>query len=95
MCRALGIPSRTAIGVVYAPDKDGKPTLAYHMWFEVWVEGQWLALDGTLGQGSVGPGHIKITDASWFEEKSFTPLLPVLNILGASPKVEVVKVADR
>jgi hypothetical protein len=95
MCRALGIPSRTAIGVVYAPDKDGKPTLAYHMWFEVWTDGQWLALDGTLGRGSIGPGHIKITDASWFEEKSFTPLLPVLSILGASPKVEVVKVVDR
>jgi len=94
MCRALGIPSRTAIGVVYAPSKDNQPTLAYHMWFEVWVEGQWLALDGTLGQGSIGPGHIKITDASWFEEKSFTPLLPVLNVLGASPKVEVSKVTD-
>ena len=95
LCRALGIPSRTAIGVVYAPDRDGKPTLAYHMWFEVWADGQWLALDGTLGQGSIGPGHIKITDASWFEEKSFTPLLPVLSILGASPKVEVLKVTDR
>jgi len=94
VCRALGIPSRTCIGVVYAPNKDNLPTLAYHMWFEVWAEGQWLALDGTLGQGSIGPGHIKITDASWFEEKSFTPLLPVLNILGASPKVEVSKVKD-
>ena len=94
MCRALGVPSRTAIGLVYAPARDGKPFLAYHMWFEVSVDGQWVALDATLGRGSVGPGHIKITDASWHEEKSFAPLLPVLGVLGANPKVDVLKVVE-
>ncbi len=94
MCRALGVPSRTAIGLVYAPARDGKPFLAYHMWFEVYVDGQWVALDATLGRGSVGPGHIKITDASWHEEKSFAPLLPVLGVLGANPKVDVLKVVE-
>lgn len=90
MCRALGVPSRTAIGLIYAPDR-GKAFLAYHMWFEVFADGHWVALDATLGRGSIGPGHVKITDASWHEEKSFVPLLPVLTVLGASPKVEVVK----
>lgn len=94
MCRALGVPSRTALGLVYAPGRDGKPYLAYHMWYEVYADGQWLALDATLGRGSVGPGHVKITDASWHEEKSFTPLLPVLTVLGSAPKVEVVKVVQ-
>jgi transglutaminase-like putative cysteine protease len=94
MCRALGIPSRTALGLVYAPSRDGKPFMAYHMWFEVYADGQWLALDATLGRGSVGPGHVKITDASWHEERSFAPLLPVLTVLGAAPKFEVVKVTD-
>ena len=89
MCRAIGIPSRTAIGLVYAPGAGGKPTLAYHMWFEVSINGRWLALDATLGRGSIGAGHIKITDASWHEEKSFAPLLPVMSVLGASPKVSV------
>jgi Transglutaminase-like superfamily len=91
MCRALGIPARTALGLVYAPTKDGHATLAYHMWFEVWADGGWLALDAIMGLGSVGPGHIKITDAHWDGEKGFTPLLPVLNLLGTTPKVEVVK----
>jgi hypothetical protein len=92
MCRALGVPSRTALGLVYAEGRDGKPYLAYHMWCEVYADGQWLALDATLGRGSVGPGHVKITDASWHEEKSFAPLLPVLTVLGSKPQVEVVKV---
>ncbi len=94
MCRALGVPSRTALGLVYAPSRDGKPFMAYHMWFEVYADGQWVALDATLGRGGIGPGHVKITDASWYEEKSFAPLLPVLAVLGASPKFEVVKVVD-
>ena len=74
------------------PARDGKPFLAYHMWFEVYAEGQWLPLDATLGQGGIGPGHIKITDHSWHEEKSFAPLLPVLRALMAKPTVEVLKV---
>lgn len=92
MCRAVGIPSRTALGLVYAPGKDGNPFLAYHMWFEVYANGQWLPLDATLGMGGVGPGHVKITDHSWHEEKSFAPLLPVLRALSARPALSVVDV---
>lgn len=92
MCRAAGIPSRTALGVVYAPGKDGKPYLAYHMWFEVYAGKQWVPLDATLGLGGIGPGHIKITDHSWYEEKSFAPLLPVLRALTARPTVAVQKI---
>ncbi len=96
MCRALGIPSRTAIGVVAFHDRrTNRSMLAWHMWFEVWADGRWVALDGTLGEGSVGPGHIKISEASWHEERSFAPLLPVLMVLGTQPKVEVVSVTDR
>jgi Transglutaminase-like superfamily len=91
MCRSIGVPSRTALGLVYA-ESGGKQYLAYHMWFEVYAEGQWCPLDATLGMGGVGPGHVKITDHSWHDEKSFAPLLPVLRVLGAKPVVEVVKV---
>ncbi|MFM8273642.1 MAG: transglutaminase-like domain-containing protein [Gemmata sp.] len=94
MCRALGVPSRTVLGLVYAPAKDGKPYLAYHMWFEVFAEGQWLPLDATLGGGGVGPGHVKIADHSWHDEKTFAPLLPVLRVLSAKPAVTVGKVSE-
>ena len=92
MCRAAGVPSRTVLGLVYAPARDGKPYLAYHMWYEVYADGQWLPLDATLGLGGVGPGHLKIADHSWHDEKTFAPLLPVLRVLSAKPAVTVAKV---
>jgi hypothetical protein len=92
MCRALGVPSRTALGLVYAPGQGGKPFLAYHMWAEVYAGDQWVPIDATLSLGGVGPGHVKITDHSWHEEKSFAPLLPVLRALTAKPSVAVLKV---
>lgn len=93
MCRAVGVPSRTVLGLVYAPGPGGKPYLAYHMWFEVFADGQWLPLDATLGQGGIGPGHVKISDHSWHDERTFAPLLPVLRVLTAKPSFEVQKVS--
>jgi hypothetical protein len=81
MCRAEGIPSRTAIGLIYA-DVKGRPVLAFHMWTEVWVRGQWLPLDATLGRGFVGATHLKITDHSWHGRRDLAPLLPVVRVLG-------------
>src|SRR5262249_2785132 len=77
LCRAAGVPSRTAVGLVYVKPPERGPCLGFHMWFEVWVKGQWLALDGTQGQGSVGADHIKIADSSWYDIQSLTPFLPV------------------
>jgi hypothetical protein len=98
MCRAVGVPSRTALGLVYAEinkEKVRGPVLAYHMWTEVYVEGQWLALDATLGRGGVGVGHLKITDHSWHEQRSMAPLLPVMRVLLAKPSIELVQVDGR
>jgi transglutaminase-like putative cysteine protease len=81
MCRAAGVPSRTAVGLVYVNDH-GRPVMAFHMWTEVWVAGQWLALDATLGRGAVGAGHLKIADHSWYDVQSLTPVLPVMRVLG-------------
>ena len=91
MCRAAGVPSRTAVGLVYTFDRQRGPVMAFHMWTEVWVSGQWLAIDGTLGQGSVGADHIKIADSSWAGVRAFDPLLPVARVLGRL-SIEVVRV---
>jgi transglutaminase-like putative cysteine protease len=88
MCRAVGVPSRTAVGLIYADTASG-PVFAFHMWTEVWVKGRWVPLDATLGRGYVGATHLKITDASWHDTRSMTPLLPVLRVLG-KVSIEVV-----
>ena len=94
MCRAVGVPSRTAIGLIYAEPREngGQPILAFHMWTEVNVNGQWLAIDATRGEGSVGADHLKITDHSWQGVQSVLPLLPVTRVILGKPKVEVLSV---
>jgi hypothetical protein len=89
LCRAAGIPSRTAIGLVYVSDPDRGPVLGFHMWTEVWVKGQWLMLDAVLGRGSVGAAHLKIADHGWQDIQTLAPLLPVTRVTG-KVRVEIV-----
>lgn len=93
MCRAQKIPSRTAIGLIYADVARG-PVFSYHMWTEVWIGGQWIALDATLGRGYVGATHLKITDHSWHDTRSLTPMLPLLRVLG-KVSIEVVSAEQK
>jgi transglutaminase-like putative cysteine protease len=81
LCRAEGIPARTAVGLLYV-EKGRRPMMGFHMWTEVWIDGQWLGLDATLGQGGVSAAHLKISDHSWHNTASLTPLLPASRILG-------------
>ncbi len=81
LCRAEGIPARTAVGLLYV-EKGRRPMMGFHMWTEVWIGGQWLGLDATLGQGGISAGHLKISDHSWHNTASLTPLLPASRILG-------------
>lgn len=81
MCRAAGVPSRTAIGLIYA-DVKGAPCFAFHMWTEVWIKGRWIPIDATLGKGYVGATHLKITDHSWYDERTMTPIFPVIRVVG-------------
>jgi hypothetical protein len=81
MCRAVGLPSRTAIGLCYANDPRKGPIMAFHMWTEVYIEGKWIPIDATRGEGHVGATHLKITDSSWAGTQSLAPLLPVLRVL--------------
>lgn len=93
MCRAAGVPSKIAIGLVYVDQPRG-PVLGFHMWTEVWVRGEWLPIDATLGQGSIGAAHLKISDHSWHDTQSLKPLLPVMRVMLAEPTIEVVQVGD-
>ena len=86
MCRSAKLPSRTALGLVYGHDGTRGPKLVFHMWTEVWVDGQWISIDAVTGKGSVGPAHLKILDHSWHDTQSLAPLLGASRVLG---KVDV------
>jgi transglutaminase-like putative cysteine protease len=92
MCRAEGIPSRTALGLVYA-DVRSQAVFAFHMWTEVWAGGEWRPLDATQGKGRISATHLKIGDESWHEVRDMKGLFPVVRVLGRI-RIEVVRVSD-
>ncbi len=55
MARAVGLPARTAAGLVYV---DG--SFYYHAWPEVFL-GSWVAVDPTFGQFPADPAHLRFT----------------------------------
>jgi len=85
LCRASNMPARTAFGLLYV-QKSGsggtKPYLGFHAWTEVWIDGQWVGLDGTQGMGKISAGHLKICDHSWDKVDNLAPLAPVQKLVG-------------
>ena len=55
LARALGLPARTAAGVVYL-----RGHFYYHAWPEVWL-GQWVAVDPTFDQYPADASHLRFT----------------------------------
>ena len=81
MCRVKKIPSRVVVGFVYA---DRLEAFGGHMWSEVFVNGQWIPLDATLGRGGIGAAHIKLADTG-FQDEGTAPtasFLPILRVIG-------------
>ena len=54
MARSLGLPARTAVGLVYL---DG--AFYYHAWPEVWLD-EWVAVDPTFGQVPADAAHVSV-----------------------------------
>ncbi len=70
LARAVGIPTRIAVGVVWSEELAG---FAYHAWPEVWV-GRWVWMDPTFGQEVADATHLKLLAGgieSWPEVMSF------------------------
>jgi transglutaminase-like putative cysteine protease len=56
LARAIGIPAKIAIGLVYH-----EGSFYYHAWPEVFV-GEWVAMDPTLGQLRADATHIRLLE---------------------------------
>jgi transglutaminase-like putative cysteine protease len=79
MCRAVGVPSRVAVGLIYADRLKG---FGYHMWNEVYVNNRWVALDAAFDQTSVDAVHIKLSDTSLDGVAPYEAFLPVAQVMG-------------
>jgi transglutaminase-like putative cysteine protease len=55
LARAVGLPARTAAGLVYARGR-----FYYHAWPEVYL-GEWVAVDPTFGQFPADASHLRFT----------------------------------
>ncbi len=85
MLRAQKIPSRVVVGLVYIQSRS---SFGGHMWTEVFLDNRWIPLDGTLGKGGIGAGHIKLADSS-LSEKAPAPLSLFLPLLQAVGKLSI------
>ena len=77
LCRAVGVPARVVMGLVYVGGIFGG-----HAWTEVQIDGEWYALDGTIGRGSVDPTHISLGTTSLKDGSFAGGLLKAISGLG-------------
>jgi len=74
MARALGLPARTAVGLVYA-----NGAFFYHAWPEVWL-GEWVAVDPTFGQYPADASHIRFVIGGLAQQVEIVRLIGNLDI---------------
>lgn len=85
LARARNIPARVVVGLVYMPQSQ---TFGGHMWTEVYIGGRWIGLDGTLGKGGIGGGHLKLAHSSMAGVGAYDVLYSMLRVINGL-KIEV------
>ena len=72
LLRAVGIPARIVVGLVY---KDGK--FYYHAWNEAYID-RWISMDATLKQMPVDATHIKLINGGIEEQIRIVEIIGTL-----------------
>lgn len=88
LARARGIPARVAVGLVYMPMAHA---FGYHMWTELYIRGQWIPMDATIGRGGIGAAHLKLAHSSLKGASAYSSFLPVVQV-GGRLKLEILEV---
>jgi len=93
LLRAKGVPARVVSGLIYIDEFAGKKNVfGYHMWSQALVDGQWVNLDATLGEGTpYDAAHITLSVSSLNEGEVQNFLVATAPLIGKL-KIEVVKV---
>lgn len=74
MARALGLPARTAVGLVFV-----NGAFFYHAWPEVWL-GEWTPVDPTFGQYPADASHIRFIVGGLAQQVELVRLIGRLEI---------------
>jgi transglutaminase-like putative cysteine protease len=74
MARSLGLPARTAVGLVHV-----NGAFFYHAWPEVWLDG-WVAVDPTFGQWPADASHIRFVIGGLAQQVEIVRLIGNLDI---------------
>src|SRR5262249_58062297 len=77
MCRAVDVPSRVAVGLIYADHLGG---FGFHAWDEVYVNRRWVAIDAAFNQYDVDATHIKLADTSLDGVSPYEPFIPIVRV---------------
>jgi transglutaminase-like putative cysteine protease len=74
LARSLGLPARTAVGLVYL-----RGSFYYHAWPEVWL-GEWVAVDPTFGQTPADAAHLRFVIGGLAQQVEIARLIGQLKI---------------
>ncbi len=74
LLRAVGIPARVCVGLVYTRGK-----FFYHAWTEAYV-GKWVSMDATLNQMPVDATHIKLVHGGLDKQADIIGLIGKLKL---------------
>jgi hypothetical protein len=75
LARSLGLPARTAVGLVYL-----NGAFFYHAWPEVWLGGDWVAVDPTFDQAPADAAHIRFVVGGLAQQVEIVRLIGRLGI---------------
>jgi tetratricopeptide (TPR) repeat protein len=96
MNRALGIPARVAVGLIYVPNGDSQlGRFVYHMWTEIYLgdrsQGEWVPLDATNPESLVDATHIKLADSPLNSASDLVNLTQRVTDVMGRIKIDVLK----
>jgi len=83
MARALGIPARISVGLVYVHG-----AFYYHAWPEVYVDAIWLPVDPTLNEFPADTTHLRVARGGLDKQAAVLPLIGRLTIAVLDVEVE-------
>ena len=85
LARAAGLPARGVSGIVEVPQgylTEDQNAFGYHMWAQVYIDGQWVDIDGALRQTECDATHIALSLMPLNEEGMIDSLMSLIPLLG-------------